>query len=144
MISTNDLVEPFERHNIHPREKQTVGRRLSYLALHLTYGMKHICCFGPQYKSHTVKGAEVWVSFDHLEMGLCRNYMIEGFEVAGEDRVFHPADKVTLHWETNEVIVSSQAVVRPVAVRYCFRDFQPGTLIGGNELPAVPFRTDSW
>lgn len=144
MISTNDLVEPYERHNIHPREKQKVGRRLSYLALNLTYGMKHICCYGPQYKSHVIKGAEAWVSFDHLEMGLCRNYMLEGFEVAGADRVFHPADKVWVHWQTNEVVVSSQAVPTPVAVRYCFHDFQPGTLIGGNELPAVPFRTDNW
>ena len=144
MISTNDLVESYERHNIHPREKQTVGRRLSYLALNLTYGMKHICCFGPQYKSHTIQGKEVWVSFDHLEMGLCRNYMLEGFEVAGSDRVFHPADQVRLNWQTNEVVVSCEAVAQPVAVRYCFRDFQPGTLIGGNELPAVPFRTDNW
>lgn len=144
MVSTNDLVEPYELFNIHPRNKRTVGRRLSYLALNLTYGMKQINCWGPQYKSWTAKGNEAWVSFDNLQMGICRNYDIRGFEVAGEDHVFHPADNVWLHWQTNELVVSSKAVAHPVAVRYAFRDFLPGTLIGGNELPAVPFRTDNW
>ena len=144
MTSTNDLVEPYERYNIHPRNKRTVGLRLSFLALNLTYGMQHICCFGPRYKSMEVKGSEAWISFTHLGMGICRNYDLKGFEVAGEDRVFHPADNVWLHWQTNEVVISSQAVEKPVAVRYCFRDFQSGTMIGGNELPTVPFRTDDW
>lgn len=81
---------------------------------------KQIHCFGPQYKSWTAKGSEAWVSFDHLEMGICRNYDLRGFEVAGEDRVFHPADKVWLHWQTNEVVISSEKVSHPVSVRYCF------------------------
>ena len=144
MVSTNNLVEPYEKHNIHPRNKQAVGLRLSLLALNLTYGQKQFVCFGPQYKSWTAKGNEAWISFDHLEMGICRNYDIQGFEVAGEDRVFHPADNVWLHWQTNELVVSSKQVAKPVAVRYCFHDFQPGTMIGGNELPLVPFRTDEW
>lgn len=144
MTSTNDLVEPYELHNIHPRNKQAVGQRLSYLALNLTYGKKQFVCFGPQYKSWTAKGREAWVSFDHLKMGICRNYDLQGFEVAGEDRVFHPADNVWVHWQTNEVVVSSDKVEKPVAVRYCFRDFQIGTMIGGGELPTVPFRTDNW
>ena len=144
MVSTNDLVEPYELFNIHPRNKQAVGRRLSYLALNLTYGMKQINCWGPQYKSWAAKGIEAWVSFDNLQMGICRNYDVRGFELAGEDRVFHPADSVWLHWQTNEMVVSSKAVAHPVAVRYAFRDFLPGTMIGGNELPTVPFRTDNW
>ncbi|MDE6348349.1 MAG: sialate O-acetylesterase [Bacteroides sp.] len=144
MVSTNDLAEPFERYNIHPRRKQPVGNRLAYMALNRTYGKKQVCCEGPQYKSWTAKDNEAWVSFDHLDMGICRNYDIRGFEVAGEDRVFHPADKVWLHWQTNEMVVSSEKVPHPVAVRYCFRDFQVGTMIGGNELPTVPFRTDDW
>ena len=144
MFSTNDLVEPYERHNIHPRDKRTVGHRFSYLALNLTYGQKQINCFGPQYKSWQAKGNEAWVAFDNLQMGICRNYDLRGFEVAGEDRVFHPADKVWLHWQTNEVVISSEKVPHPVAVRYGFRDFMPGTMIGGNELPTVPFRTDTW
>ena len=144
MVSTNDAVETYERHNIHPRNKDVVGHRLSYLALNLTYGLKQINCFGPQYKSWQAKGNEAWVAFDNLQMGICRNYDLRGFEVAGEDRVFYPADKVWLHWQTNEMVISSEKVAHPVAVRYGFGDFMPGTMIGGNELPTIPFRTDDW
>lgn len=144
MVSTNDAVETYERHNIHPRNKDVVGHRLSYLALNLTYGLKQINCFGPQYKSWQAKGNKAWVAFDNLQMGICRNYDLRGFEVAGEDRVFYPADKVWLHWQTNEMVISSEKVAHPVAVRYGFGDFLPGTMIGGNELPTIPFRTDDW
>lgn len=144
MVSTNNTVETYERYNIHPGHKKVVGQRLSYLALNLTYEFKQVCCFGPQFKSWEAKGNEAWVSFDHLDMGICRNYDLQGFELAGEDRVFHECDNVWLHWQTNEIVCSSSEVPAPVAVRYCFRDFQPGTLYGGNWLPAVPFRTDDW
>ncbi|MDR0962346.1 MAG: sialate O-acetylesterase [Mediterranea sp.] len=144
MISTNDLVEPYERFNIHPRRKREVGRRLSYLALNLTYGMSQIHCFSPQYKSLTLDGDKALIALDHLEMGICRNYDLQGFEVAGADRRFYPADSVFIRWEVNLVEVQSARVPKPVAVRYCFKDFQVGTLIGGNELPLIPFRTDDW
>lgn len=143
MISTNDLVEPYEIYNIHPRNKTQVGQRLSYLALNLTYGFKQIDCFGPQYKALKIEGSRALVSFNHVKMGLCRNYDIQGFEIAGEDRVFYPAEKVEVR-QRNSVWVSSNKVPRPVAVRYCFQDFEVGTMIGGNELPLVPFRTDNW
>ena len=77
-------------------------------------------------------------------MGLCRNIDLQGFEIAGENKVFYPAEQVTLQWQTNEVVIRSSKVLQPVAVRYCFHDFQVGTLIGGFELPAIPFRTDNW
>ena len=145
MVSTNNLVLPFEKHNIHPQLKQPVGERLSYHALNKVYGYKDVCCDGPQYSgAWKEKNGEAWVSFENLQMGICRNYDIQGFEVAGEDRIFHPADTIWLHWQTNEVVVSSKRVKQPVAVRYCFKDFMPGTLIGGNELPCIPFRTDEW
>lgn len=144
LISTNDLVEPFERHNVHPREKAKVGYRLSYLALNRTYGMKELVYSGPVYKDVTFQKDAAYIGFTNLDMGICRNDDIRGFEIAGEDRFFHPADSVSLQWQTNHIVVSSKAVPHPVAVRYCFHDFQPGTLIGGNELPALPFRTDNW
>ena len=84
------------------------------------------------------------MGFDHIEMGLCRNYDIKGFEIAGENKIFYPTDDVYLQWQTNEFIITSSKVLNPVAVRYCFHDFQIGTIIGGNELPAIPFRTDNW
>lgn len=144
MISTNNTVESYERFNIHPKNKKAVGERFCFVALNKTYGHKDLCCEGPTYKGLTIKGAEAWVGFDNLQMGVCRNYDLQGFELAGEDKKFYPADEATLHWQTNEVVLKSSKVAKPVAVRYCFRDFQPGTLYGGNGLPAVPFRTDNW
>ncbi|MDE6110184.1 MAG: sialate O-acetylesterase, partial [Muribaculaceae bacterium] len=141
MVSTNDLAEPFELHNIHPRRKAPVGQRLSYMALNRTYGHDNVCDSGPEYAGWKAKGREAWVAFKNLPMGICRNYMLEGFELAGPDRVFHPATG-WLHWQTNEVVLTADGVDEPVAVRYGFGDFKPGTLIGGNEQPAVPFRTD--
>lgn len=144
MISTNDLVEPYEVYNVHPRGKDKVGRRLSYAALKLTYGKEIMHYTGPIYKELTINGHEAVVSFTNLPMGLCRTEGIEGFEVAGEDRVFHLADQVRVNKRKGEVTVSSEKVPAPLAVRYCFRNFQIGNLIGAFELPAVPFRTDNW
>ncbi len=144
MISTNDLVEDFELHNIHPRQKQKVGERLCWVALNRVYNLPQVCCAGPRYKELKISGDTCLVSFTDLQMGICRNYDIQGFEVAGEDRKFYPADYTSLRWQTNQVLVRSDSVPKPVAVRYCFHDFQKGTLVGGNELPAFPFRTDDW
>lgn len=144
MVSTNDLVEPFEVYNIHPRKKRQVGERLCLGALNQVYGLKQICCSGPRYKDMTIVGDTCLVSFTDLQMGICRNYDIQGFEVAGEDKVFYPSEQTSLRWQTNQVLVRSSKVPHPVAVRYCFKDFQIGTLIGGNELCAYPFRTDQW
>lgn len=144
MIPTNDLVEPYEVYNVHPRGKDKVGRRLSYAALKLTYGKKVMHYSGPQYKDLSIQGSEAVVSFNNIPLGLCRNHDIEGFEVAGEDRVFHPADRVRVIKGKWQVAVSSEKVPHPVAVRYCFRNFRLGNLTGANELPTVPFRTDNW
>lgn len=144
MISINDLVEPYERYNIHPADKESVGRRLCDLALNKTYGHTEFPAGSPRYKGHRFDGEKAWVAISSPNDGVCRNYDIRGFELAGEDKVFHPADDVSFHWQTNEVVVSSSKVKRPVAVRYCWRDFQSGTLHGGNYLPLIPFRTDEW
>lgn len=145
MVSTNNVALPFEVLNIHPQLKQPVGARLSYVALNKTYGYTDLCCQGPTYSGKwEAKGSEAWIKLENITHGICRNYDIQGFEVAGEDRVFYPADKAWVNWQTDEVVVSSSKVTSPVAVRYCFRNFQIGTLYGGNELPCVPFRTDNW
>lgn len=145
IICTNDLVEPYERHNIHPREKRTVGLRLAMLALNKTYGMKDLPYSGPRYDASklSVSSDTITVGFTTNNYGICRNYALEGFEIAGEDRVFHTA-KADFHWQTNTVTLTSADVPRPVAVRYCFKDFQIGNMIGGGELPLFPFRSDNW
>lgn len=144
LVTTSDLALPQERYNIHPRQKKAVGQRLAALALNKTYGMETFIFSGPTFKELIIEGNEAFIGFDNLQMGLCSNYMIEGFEIAGQDKVFYPADKVWLRWQTNHVAVSSEKVKNPVAVRYCFKDFYHGTLYGGGMIPAYPFRTDNW
>lgn len=144
MISTNDLVKPYERYNIHPGDKASAGHRLGHLALNKTYGKKQFFAESPRYKSHRFIDGAAWVAIHSPSNGICRNYDVKGFELAGPDKVFHPADSVWLHWQTNEMVVSSKEVPEPVAVRYGFRDFLPGTLYGGNYLPLIPFRSDDW
>ncbi|MBQ0022550.1 MAG: sialate O-acetylesterase [Prevotellaceae bacterium] len=145
LVSTNDLVFPIERYNIHPSQKRKVGARLSYLALNKVYGMNEIACEGPRFNKETfrIDGNKAVVSFITNNFGICRNWGLEGFEIAGTDKQFYPA-KADFRWQDNSVTLTSDSVPAPVAVRYCFKDFQIGNLIGGNELPCYPFRTDNW
>lgn len=144
IICTNDLVKPYERFNIHPSDKAAAGKRLCDLVLNKTYDKKQFPIESPRYKSHRFKDGAAWVAIDSPCDGICRNYDIRGFEIAGPDKIFHPADSVWLHWQTNEMVISSKAVPQPVAVRYGWRDFLPGNLHAGNYLPLIPFRTDDW
>ena len=143
VICTNDLVYPDEDTQIHPRNKKDVGERLAYLALNQTYGLDGVECRYPEYKSFKVEGDTVEVFFDNAEDGLSPWKGLEGFEVAGEDKVFHKAE-AWVHTGNKSVYVRSSKVAAPVAVRYCFRDFQIGNLRSGRDLPAMPFRTDNW
>lgn len=142
MISTNDLVEPFEARNIHPRNKTTVGKRLCYLALTRTYGVKGIVDQGPIYQSMDIKDGKAIIRFSNAPEGFSRMNGIEGFEVAGADKVFYPA-VAEVDWNKH-IIVSSDQVPQPVAVRYAFKNFQPGNLHNHREQPVFPFRTDNW
>ena len=143
MISTNDLVEPYEAPQIHPQNKKDIGDRLAYQALVKTYGYKGIVADSPSYKEMQADGDKITVRFNHAEKGFSPWVDIEGFEVAGQDKVFHPA-KAKFGSAPNEIVVSSPKVKKPVAVRYCFRNFQPGNLKNYRNLPVIPFRTDSW
>lgn len=143
IVSTNDLVYSYEYDEIHPRRKKEVGERLSYLALNRTYGMGYLPCEGPRFKSYEVRGGEIEVAFHNGERGFSPWHDIVGFEIAGEDKVFHPAE-IRRGTQLNTVIVKSDKVPAPVAVRYCFRDFQIGNFTGQRCLPVIPFRTDNW
>jgi sialate O-acetylesterase len=63
--------------------------------------------------------------------------------LAGADKVFHPA-KAAVNKDNKSITISSQEVASPVAVRYCFRNFLLGNLFNSRDLPAAPFRTDTW
>ena len=149
LVCTNDAVYPYEVTQIHPTQKQKVGQRLAFLALNKTYGMDKIICQSPSYKDMTVRADSVFIHLNDECGGISRFEGIEGFEVAGADRVFHPAKAQHFwrpggsYWDECISIVSPE-VKQPVAVRYCFRNWQLGNLANQGGLPLFPFRTDNW
>ena len=149
LVCTNDLAYPYETTQIHPAQKKPVGQRLAYLALNKTYGMHAVGCMSPSYKDMKVTDDYVDIHLNNDLGAISRFEDIQGFEVAGEDRVFHPA-KATHFWQPgggywDETIrISSPEVKKPVAIRYCFKNFQLGNLKNAAGLPLFPFRTDSW
>ncbi len=127
--------------DIHPQQKAPVGQRLAYLAEARTYGLK-VEDSGPEFKAMKADGAKAVLSFDHLAGGLvAQNGDLTGFTVAGEDKVFHPA-KATIEGDT--VVVTSDKVSKPVAVRYGWKNFPVVNLANKAGIPASPFRTDDW
>ncbi|MBO4658038.1 MAG: sialate O-acetylesterase [Prevotella sp.] len=126
---------------IHPRKKRQAGERLALLALGNTYGIDGLPVFA-RYEGMEVRGdtavvrferSKEWVYFDHSSPTPL-------FEIAGSDRVFHPARA----WiERNRVYVRSDSVAQPVAVRYAFHDWVEGNLFCDG-LPISSFRTDDW
>ena len=149
LVCTNDLAYPYETTQIHPAQKKPVGQRLAYLALNKTYGMHAVGCMSPSYKDMKVTDDYVDIHLNNDLGAISRFEDIQGFEVAGEDRVFYPA-KATHFWQPgggywDETIrISSPEVKKPVAIRYCFKNFQLGNLKNAAGLPLFPFRTDSW
>ena len=143
IVCTNDLAYPYEDIQIHPCRKKEVGQRLAWLALNRTYGFGSIDCEGPVFREMEIIGNEAVLRFDNDRNGFSPWHDLEGFEIAGENRIFYEAEAVVVPGQKC-VKVSSEAVDRPVAVRYCFRDFCPGNLTGSRNLPAFPFRTDDW
>ncbi len=149
LVCTNDLAYPYEFTQIHPTQKKPVGQRLAYLALNQTYGMTDIWCKSPSFKDMRIDGSDVHIHLADDYGAINRFEDIQGFEVAGEDRVFHPAKAVHFwqpgggYWDET-IKISSPEVAKPVAVRYCFKNFQLGNLKNGAGLPLFPFRTDNW
>lgn len=128
---------------IHPGRKKEVGDRLAFLALVDTYGIKAINPHSPSYKSVSFNKSEAIVTFNVTKLGLSPlGRDLPGFELAGEDRVFHPATARVQ--SANTVKVVSEEVPKPVAVRYCFRNWATGALYNAYGIPALPFRTDDW
>jgi len=134
-------VDTGEADNIHPKDKQVVGERLALCALANEYG-KEIPDAGPTFASVTKLPGALKLHFKNTDGGLAvKGDKLEEFSVAGEDRKWHWADAKV---EGDCVVVSSSAVVKPVAARYAWQANPTATLFNGVGLPAVPFRTDNW
>ena len=130
-----------EAGDIHPRNKQEVGRRLALQALNKTYGMS-IECSGPMYAGYEIDGNIIRIKFNSTAKGLVvKGDKLEGFTIAGADHKFYWADAKIVG---NCVEVSCKDVPRPLAVRYAWAHNPLGNLYNTAGLPASPFRTDSW
>jgi sialate O-acetylesterase len=133
-----DLGDP---NNIHPRNKQEVGRRLALIAKAEVYGIP-VDFSGPVFASATREGRSLRVRFAFAETDLtAAGRPLQSFEVAGADRRFYPASAVIAG---DTLLVQSAQVSEPVAVRYAWRNAPDANLYNGAGLPAVPFRSDSW
>ncbi|MCD4737503.1 MAG: discoidin domain-containing protein [Bacteroidales bacterium] len=127
--------------DIHPLNKKDVGKRLAAWALNKDYG-KDIAYSGPLYNNYKLEGARIRIFFDHVINGLESNgEELSHFEIAGEDKVFHPA---TATIEGKSVLVTSLDVADPLAVRYAFHNCDEPNLFNKDGFPASSFRTDDW
>ena len=127
---------------IHPRKKYQAGLRLALLALDKTYGVEGLTSESAYYDKMEIKGDTAVISFKRADMWIygAKGYKSDLFEIAGEDRIFHPAKA----WiERSKVYVKCDSVKTPVAVRYAFKDWADGDLFCDG-LPISSFRTDNW
>jgi sialate O-acetylesterase len=140
MAVTTDIAD---LNDIHPRNKKDVGIRLALWARAGIYGESDLCPSGPLYKSMSVEGGKVRISFEYTAGGLISNdgQPLRWFEIAAEDGIFH---KAVAEVEGETVIVSSPRVVAPKAVRFGWHQTAVPNLANRQGLPASPFRTDSW
>ena len=128
--------------DIHPKNKQEVGRRLSLWALGTVYDRKVPAVSGPLPAGHEIKGNKIIVAFQHTEGGLvAKDGDLTGFFIAGGDKQWKPAEATI---EGNKVVVSNAGVANPVALRYAWASVAICILVNGAGLPASPFRTDAW
>jgi sialate O-acetylesterase len=129
--------------DIHPKNKQEVGRRLALWALAKDYGKKDLVYSGPIYKSMKVEGDNIRLAFDHAEDGLKTRdgKEITHLTIAGADKNFVQAKGVI---KGDTLIVSSEEVKKPVAVRYGWSNTAMPNLANKAGLPASSFRTDNW
>ncbi len=136
------IIDVGDAETIHPLNKQEVGRRLALIADKQVY-KQNVIASGPMFKSFSINGQEVSIRFSNTEKGLktSSGKEVTGFAVAGSDQKFYWA-KATI--TDDNVVVYSDKVSNPVAVRYAWADNPVCNLINSEGLPAVPFRTDTW
>jgi sialate O-acetylesterase len=133
-----------EWNDIHPLDKEDVGKRLALWAEKLAYGDQQVVYSGPLYQSMKVQGNRIVLQFANTGSGLMAkgNKELKYFAIAGADKKFVWANATI---EGNKVVVWSDQVPQPVAVRYAWADNPEGANLYNKEgLPASPFRTDDW
>jgi len=131
-----------EAKGLHPRDKRPVGERLAMIALARTYAAKGLIDSGPVFASAKRDGHAYRIAYAPAASALnAAPAGLTGFELAGVDKVFHPAEAKI---DGATVVVSCAEVPDPVAVRYAYRNAPVAGLFNAEGLPAAPFRTDNW
>ena len=139
MAITIDIGDPKD---IHPKNKQDVGKRLSFWALSTVYGKNVAAISGPLPAGHKLEGSSIRVSLKHADGLKTRDGgALRGLLIAGADKVWKKADG---RIEGTELVASSAEVSAPVAVRYAWAENPDCNLVNGAGLPATSFRTDDW
>lgn len=131
-----------EFNEIHPRNKKPIGERLALQALWFAYDKTNIKASAPMYKSHLVKdGGVVEISFINAEEGftLTESDSPNGFEIAGADKVFIPAEIEII---SDKIMLKAEAVPEPLYIRYLWTNYGDVRIFGKNELPLAPFRSN--
>jgi sialate O-acetylesterase len=125
--------------NIHPKDKQDAALRLANIALNRYYKTVKLEDSGPTYKGITINKNKAVISFDHSEGLHVAGDKLTYFEIAGDDKVFYPAEAKI---KDGQVIVQSKKVKSPVAVRFAWRNTATPNLFNGANLPASCFTTE--
>ena len=140
-VDTVSIVDVGDERDIHPQKKQPVGERLATAARAMAYGEK-ITPAGPEYDSSAINGNQIVIQFKNVGKGLAaKDGELTGFTIAGEDKKFYNA---TAKIEGETVVVSSDKVAAPKAVRFGWANFPVVNLWNNDGLPASTFRTDDW
>ena len=140
LVVISDLVP--DTLDIHPTKKIEVAIRLANLALFNTYQLRHLKPFSPEYSSHIIEKDKFKIFFSHAESGFVWDgEEIKGFEIAGEDRIFYPAE---VKFEKNYLVVFNKLIAKPIAVRFGFHNTTVPNLFNKERLPVNLFRTDNW
>lgn len=134
------IIDIGEANDIHPKNKQEVGRRLALLAATKTYGLK-VGYSGPTYQKHEIIGSKITITFDYItgDLKTTDGLPPKGFYIAGIDSKFYRAEATI---KDNKITIWSSKVKFPFHVRYGWADNPDCNLINGINLPATPFKTD--
>ena len=138
------IIDIGDADDIHPRNKQDVGKRLALVALSQDYGQS-VCKSGPLFKSMDVRDdGKVTVGFQTFgsKLSIHEGNTVKGFALAGENREWSWAEAKIV--DDKHVLLSSKNVPKPVAVRYAWSNNPDCNLYDATGLPACPFRTDDW
>lgn len=136
------IIDAGEWNDIHPLNKEDVGKRLALAARHVAYGEKNVVHSGPLYQSHKIKKNKVIITFSNTGSGLMAKggWELKYFSIAGADKKFVWAQATI---KKNKVVVWSDQVHKPVVVRYAWADNPEGANLYNKEgLPASPFTTE--